>query len=179
MIAIATLAFTWKSSSFLVKACMYMITHWCLLVIPLPCTGWLQNNPNFLFIFIVGYTYSLRLFFVKSFYSILLQWVYHYMAFEKEEFKLLMLLRLRHFRGSLCFSILIMSSTNAPTSLSFFVNLTSTKKIIQWETSSTEKLKTLFLMLLNSLSLFQLKCILTCNTRKEHSPMLRKSSDQQ
>ena len=46
-------------------------------------------------------------------------------------------------------------------------------KIMQWETSATEKLKTLFLMLFNSSSLFQLKCILMCNIRKEHSPMLK------
>jgi len=166
-----------RVSSFLVMACMYMITliemssrdsftmHRTMAI-----SSW-QNNTNLLIIFIVGYTYTARFSFVKPFFSIFLQWVYRYIAFEKEEYQLLILLCLRHFLGSLC------TEKNASTCLSLFVNLTM--KIMQWETSATEKLKTLFLMLLNSSSLFQLKCILMCNIRKEHSPMLRKSSDQQ
>lgn len=140
-------------------------------MIPLPCTGlWTissrQNNPNLLFIFIVGYTYAARFSFVKPFQYLLTMGLSLYRFGERRIPTVdKLLLCLRHFLGSLC------PEKNAPTCLSLFVNLTM--KIMQWETSATEKLKTLFLMLVNSSSLFQLKCILMCNIRKEHSPMLK------
>lgn len=69
-------------------------------MIPLPCTGWWQFHHGKTIL--ICYSYTARFSFVKPFFSIFLEWVYHYIAFEKEEYQLLILLCLRHFLGSLC-----------------------------------------------------------------------------